>query len=377
MDFRFCVQDPTDPDTTYLYEEIVGAALGATSWRGLYAFATRSGVNQLIEDQAVDDFIAGGGQIDLLVGIDAITNRQTLERLQQLEAAHATFRPRVFWNETGALFHPKLSHFVYADGRETLICGSGNLTPNGLQHNFEAYSVISAAVGEHIDMAAMNDFLIRQAANIRAIDDAALERAARNIVRPIAGAVRPARSAPIVVPRPRKRIITPVTPRPASAGVVDRILISQVPAAGGRWAQVHFNGDVISNYFRVTDRGKQRVYLTHIDAAGLRSEEQEVRPVVYSQTNKNHKIEIAAAKGQAYPTGKPPLLLLRERQVRSFDYMLLMPGDAGYAQLNRLVTTMPSLGKGLKRVITSLAQLAAAWPACPLLVTNTEAEREI
>ena len=50
MEIDFCIQDPSDPDTTYLYEAIVGAANGATAWRGVFAFATQDGVDWLFED---------------------------------------------------------------------------------------------------------------------------------------------------------------------------------------------------------------------------------------------------------------------------------------------------------------------------------------
>ena len=169
MDFQFCMQDPTDPETRYLYEAIIGAAAEATTWRGVYAFASRDGVNHLIEDPAIQEFMHKGGEIDLIVGIDAVTNLQTLERLQELEACLQRFRPRVFWNATSGLFHPKISHFGYADGRKTLIVGSGNFTPGGLMHNFEGYIVISVNADEVIDLSSLDVFLARHAGDIRAM----------------------------------------------------------------------------------------------------------------------------------------------------------------------------------------------------------------
>lgn len=367
MDFEFCVQDPTDPGTRYLYEAIIGAAAEATTWRGMYAFATRGGVDQLIEDPIVHEFMRRGGEIDLIVGIDAVTNRQTLERMQALEAKHQRFHPKVFWNTTSGLFHPKISHFGYADGCKKLIVGSGNLTPGGLRHNFEGYSVISGGQRDAFDLSSLDAFIGRHEADIRPIDQEALERAALNVVRPIAGA-----------PRPR----APQQPRPAEirAPVVhgvrlDRVLIAQVPAAGGRWSQVHFNTQITEQYFRVTNVAGQRVYLTSINAAGLRGEE-EVRPVVFSQANGNHKIEIAAAKGLDYPVS-PPLLVFRERQVRCFDYMLLMPDSPGYGALLDVSRVLPTIGRGLRRAITDIRTLAQAWPACPLLTTAEELEQTV
>ena len=357
MDFEFRIQDPADPETRYLYEAIIGAATQATTWRGMYAFATRGGVDQLIEDPVVHDFMKRGGTIDLIVGIDAVTNRQTLERMQELETRHAAFRPRVFWNGTRGLFHPKISHFGYADGRKKLIVGSGNLTPGGLMHNFEGYSVISGGRRETLDLSSLDAFLARHAADIRPIDQEALERAALNIVRPVAGVPRPG------VPQPRP----PAVPA-ARAAVLDRVLVAEMPGAGGRWSQAHLNAAVIQEYFRVTDLATQRTYLTHVDAGGIRGEEK-VRRIIYSRSNKNYKVEISAAKGKDYPTAGHPMLIFRERQVRCFDYVLLMPGDPGYAETVALSQALSRLGRGFRRSITDLPTLARAWPGCPLLTT--------
>jgi hypothetical protein len=58
-------------------------------------------------------------------------------------------------------------------------------------HNFEAYSVISASPREALDVSSLDEFIARHAGNIRTIDQEALERAARNLVQPIARSVRP------------------------------------------------------------------------------------------------------------------------------------------------------------------------------------------
>jgi hypothetical protein len=378
MVLRFCIQDPTHIETTYLYEAILAAAVEATGWRGVYAFASRDGVDHLIEDPVVHNFMDAGGEVDLLVGIDAVTNRSTLERLAELERQNPRFRPKVFWNASSGLFHPKISHFTYEDGRRTLIVGSGNLTPGGLANNFEGYTIVSVDTPGELDVSALDDFLVRHAADIGSIDDEALERAARNLVTSIRGARRaggmiiPRRHRPraggIIIPR-RQRPRAAAVPVAAPVAEFDRILIAQVPAAGGRWSQVHFNTDVVRDYFRITDLITQRVYLTHVEPNGIRGEV-EVRPCIFSQTNRNHKIEIGAAKWRDYPDAGPPVLAFRELQVRTFDYVLLMPGEDGYDPLMDMTRRLPSIGRGFPRVITDIDTLAHAWPDCPLLLAS-------
>ena len=365
MQIEFCIQDPSHPETTYLYEAIIRAAEGAASWRGVYAFATRDGVNWLFEEPIINQLVVNGGEVDLLVGLDAITNRRALERLQELEVIHEHFRPRVFWNEIAALFHPKISDFTYADGGRTLIVGSGNLTPGGLMNNVEGYAVISAQRGETIDVSSLDDFLRRHADAIRPIDDEALERAERNLIRRIQDGQQTRRvafAAPPGTRRPRRLI--PVVGE-GRVVVADRILIAQVPKAGGRWSQVHLNADVVRQYFRMVDFETQRAYLTQVGMGGVRSD-LEVRQCVFSQSNKNHRIEFGAATGREYPE-TTPVLVLRERQLRVFDYMLLFPTAEGYTEAFELTNTLPSVGRGVPRVITDMDTLEGAWPECPLL----------
>ncbi len=78
-----------------------------------------------------------------------------------------------------------LGPFVYEGGGRTLIVGSGNLTPGGLMNNFEAYTIVSVDRAGEFDVSALDEFLARHAEEIRSIDDEVLERAARNLVRPI------------------------------------------------------------------------------------------------------------------------------------------------------------------------------------------------
>ena len=353
MRVTVAMQDPTFLGTTYHYEAILAAVPTAAIWRGFYAFATRDGVDHLMEEDVVHELIARGGKIELVVGLDAITNRKTLERLRELEHQHPNFSPRVFWNETQALFHPKLSDFTLTDGRRTLIIGSGNLTPGGLRTNYEAYTVINTDQDDELDLASLLDFSRRHASQITPIDDRALERAELNRPHSLRRSVRSNVSRPPDIPS------SPPTE-------FDRILVAQVPKAGGRWAQVHFNSEVIQSFFNVRHHESDRLYLSQVLPQGQR-DSIEVRRCVYSEVNKNYKIEIGAAKGYQYPSNdRRPLLLFFERQLRTFDYLLLMPGDTGYEQVSDLSNDLPPLGRGLRRSITDTRTLSQTWAECPL-----------
>ena len=360
MDCEFHLQDPTSPGTVYLLEAIFKALHGAESCTGLFAFASRGGVDSLIEDPETQAFL-GQSTLALVVGIDAVTNRRALERLQELEQKHERLNVHVFLNPTDALFHPKVARFDYPDGRRSMIVGSGNLTPGGLRQNFEAFSVTRTEADETLDLPSWDRFLTDHAADIRVIDEETLERAAQNVMR----GRRPRRD---VEPEPG----VPPTVEPMVSDVelpvgrTDRFLVAQVPGAGDRWRQVHFNSAVIDQFFRVQHGTMQRVYLVECRQDGTFAD-QEVRPCVYSQTNKNLKIEIASHHGFPYPDTGPPIAVFRELQARSFAYMLLMPGDPGYDAMLTLNKNLAPIGLGVPRVITDAAAVSGAWPECPLV----------
>ena len=335
-----------------------------TSCGGIFAFASRSGVDSLIVDPEIQDFLLESS-MSLIVGIDAITTRSTLVRLQELEQEIERLSVRVFRNPTNALFHPKVARFEYPDGRRTLIVGSGNLTPGGLRQNFEAFSIMRADAGELLDVTSWDRFLTEHAADLRAIDESALERAARNTLR---GDQRHRNIEP--------NFVDPVDIANSAVGTLadidltmgraDRFLVAQVPKAGGRWHQIHFNREVIEEFFRVRYDTAQRVFLVECRHDGTFAEP-EVRPCVYSHANQNLKIEIASHHGEPYPDAGRPIIICRERQVRSFVYMLLMPGESGYDEMLALSEALPSIGRGVPRVITDIASIRRVWATSPLI----------
>ena len=367
MDCQFHLQDPTSPHTVYLFEAIIEeAARGPESCTGLFAFASSAGVDSLVGDPEIQDFL-GRSTLALLVGIDAVTNPPTLERLQELERRHERLSVRVFRNPTDALFHPKVARFDYADGRRSLIVGSGNLTPGGLRQNFEAFTVVRAAAGETLDVSSWRRFFTDHGADIRAVDDEILQLAARNVLR----GRRPHHD---IEPEPGATPVREPTDPDIElpVGRADRFLVAQVPGRKPRpgqkprWRQGQFNREVIDRFFRVRPGTSQRVFLRECRQDGTFAEEKP-RRCVYSNVNKNLRIELASHRGAPYPDTGRPIAVFRELQVRSFAYMLLMPGEPGHEGMSRLTDSLESVGRGLPRVIATGADVRAAWPECPLI----------
>ena len=121
-----------------------------------------------------------------------------------------------------------------------------------------------------LDVSALDEFLERHSEAVRSIDDQALARAEQNLIRRVNQGQQAGRVNISSPPWTRR----PVRLAPTRIGVgvarMDRILIAQVPKAGGRWSQVHFNADVVREYFRLVDFGTQRVYLSQVGSGGVR-----------------------------------------------------------------------------------------------------------
>jgi HKD family nuclease len=354
MEYTLHIQDPTDPNCLYLYEAIVRQVTSGSleSWHGIFAFATGGAVRNLFqEDPDVVNFINSGGEVSLLVGIDAVTNVSALTELARLTAAHGTFEANVFFNPTKGLFHPKMSLFRHRDGRVVLIVGSGNLTPKGLRKNIEGYSIAVGSEEELASIAVWEDFLQRHINDIGEIDERALEQARQNqaAIRTRKDKAREAEPEEPVVAEEETRDDEEEEELELEPTPNARVLVAQVPAAGGRWHQVHFNKAVVD-----------------VKSDGVLGIE-EVRPVILSEHNLNYKIEVAARRDAKYPTGGlPPIIVFRELGLRDFRYILLLPDEEGYEEMHRLTTTLPSVGKGLPRVITTYDNLKNVWPDCPL-----------
>jgi hypothetical protein len=143
------------------------------------------------------------------------------------------------------------------------------------------------------------------------------------------------------------------------------VLLAQVPKAGGRWKQVHFNMEVARQFFRLSPSDDRRVTLERVDNQRY-IHEPIPRPLVLSEVNRNCKIEFDFGDLRDYPDNGVPLLAVLELDVRTFRYLLLTPGDSGYGAMMELNGDLPSIGRGLPRVMTTLDEVELRWAECPL-----------
>lgn len=145
-------------------------------------------------------------------------------------------------------------------------------------------------------------------------------------------------------------------------------LIRHVPKAGDRSRQVHFNMDILKNYFKLV--AGDSLYLQQLNNI-YSPKEIESRTIVLSAANMNVKIEINGASilNNHYPTdeNKRPILIFKRINPTFFEYMLVMNGDNGYNELNTYLLSVTPKGKSLPYKILSEENLLAIWDDCPLV----------
>jgi len=139
-------------------------------------------------------------------------------------------------------------------------------------------------------------------------------------------------------------------------------LVAEVPGAGGRWAQVHFNLDVMRRFFHLEPGKPKSVTLERINSHGT-VQSRSARQLVFSTENSNAKLEFDFSPLPAYPgVATKPVLVVVEASYLTFRFRLVMPGEDGYDQLVSLLGAGPSVGKGVRRRLVSLDEIEAFWP---------------
>lgn len=143
-------------------------------------------------------------------------------------------------------------------------------------------------------------------------------------------------------------------------------LVAEVPGAGGRWAQVHFNLDVMRRFFHLEPGKPKSVTLERISASGTLVSRSS-RQLVFSTENSNAKLEFDFAPLPAYPgRATKPILVVVEASYLTFRFRVVMPGDSGYTELTSLLAAGRSVGKGVTRRLVTLDEVEAFWPAASL-----------
>lgn len=364
MKYELKVQDPA-AGHSLLFDEVVKIARKGkvVRLRAFFGFLTGAGLNALLKNSDVASVLLGS-EVEMLVGLDAVTDRPGLDGLLQLERKNSRFKAQVIHNTRGHLVHPKMLVAEYDDGSSVAVVGSNNLTGTGLRKNVEGYTIASFDPGEQLDLSDWNAFIQNWGGLITQIDNEALNSADQNRILGGAGAAVTTRTQQH--PSPRVAVSDGHVHEPVVSGIHDPqelVLVAQIPKAGNRWPQVHYSASVIRDYFQVTAG-------THVFLREHNSSNVEKPQVVFSVANKNYKIELgAASRAGAYPSkGRPVVVFRREsNRYRRHRYVLLMPKSSGHTQMTKLATTaFRGRANQVRRAIVPISQVFKVWPSCPL-----------
>ncbi len=321
----------------------------------LIAFATLSGVQLLGPEPGgvLYQFLDNGNEVDWIVGVDAVTTADALEALRDLSNIFPTnCTIRVFESQNRTLFHPKFYLFEKDTGEGFLLGGSNNLTGGGLVSNTE-YSF-----REDVTQA---DFAARK----QVFDDiAAIQAAVHPITPNLLQQLRGRRQQEIRSVRASRS--TPLMTVVSGGEAESPVLLRAVNRGSGRLSQVQFAVEVMQQFFGLSTGG-ETVRLQELQANGALGPI-EVRPLTFPQRNRNRRLQIRALNGKIYPaSGQWPILIFQEiKPADLYRYVLLMPGDPGYAALETHLSALPPRGNQTPWDITTADQVLTLWPGYPV-----------
>jgi len=326
----------------------------------LIAFMTLNGLLKIGvgSEGALNKFIKRKNtRLQWIIGIDQITTPEALDILRNSISPYSKRHSIwAFKSPPGHLFHPKVYMFITSEMTGTVLIGSNNITPGGLSNNYE----VSVRLNDlsPISIKRWNKLWNRTLLFknlLFEIDDDLLSEVRNRRIFEIKNRIMTKPSIPdIEVEMP---IESPI------------ILIREVPRASGRVSQVHFTKDIIENYFHL--RLGSSMHLKFQEFRYSHITEIEERPLVYSEINKNPKIELEGAKTliDSYPEDDEdrPLLIFERIEKNFYRYMLLLPDDDGFTELSEFLSINYRRGRAsLKFNFINIETMLKVWPGYPM-----------
>ena len=417
------------PGTSPLLDAIEDCAADCELVGGMFAFSTKAGVELFLDLPEIQALLTRGGLVRLTVGVDAITNGETLLYLRERMAAAGTrLQVRAYVHPWPGTFHPKYMWFVRGN-QVKVIAGSGNLTPSGLgcapttrpTGNWEAFLIqeLDSASSAHF-LQSIEDWLTRatNAGHLLEVDHPrSLARGAANsrvrFVRPPRdgeetqggddGATGDAAAAPAalppIVPWPlppgatpaRARTRTPTTRAagPAAGGKAP-------PGAGGEASAVArarppalpvppaepgaFVREVSRNRSGQNDVGIEglrffgyrkdeatTVLLQYVDLGN--NVEAPIQRHLFENASDNFRVEMPQIAQLPYDVGPKDermIMVAVRLDDRTFRYTIVPVTHPSYATLSSFLHTKSNARAGqMRKAFVDSGELAGSWPEGP------------
>lgn len=362
------------PGTAKLLETIDAAAANATCGGGIFAFASKGGIDALFACSNISNMFAQDRPFRLIVGIDAITNAESLLCLgDKLNQFPDSLTVNVFFHENpNSIFHPKFSWFQHKSGLR-LVTGSGNLTLRGLGQittgnppsgNWEAFSVQSL-VGNDATSAnrQINDWLTQQhnAGTLCSLDDERVrDRAMSNGRVRFSPVLPPTRqSTPSGAPVPSANAV----PVDGVEFATPEVLVREIPK--NRTGQADVGKGALTEFFGYEGVAKN-VYIQHVSESNTLGPVDSIR--LFVNESDNYRLELRAIADLKYVIGKDDsrmILVATKLDRRSFRYTILPITAHDYRQVAALLGPLPQGRRFMREVRISPEALLAAWTNAP------------
>lgn len=368
----------------------------------MVAYAKLSGVYRLLP--YLKRFHEKGGKVRFVIGIDQ--QNTTYDALYQLSQVSDSLS--IFHSENiSQTFHIKC-YWLMGEDECWYAIGSNNLTAGGLFSNYELSTANSFSEEEampvneeleeiykiYADPSSVcsheltDDFLtrlleyryvVKEIQQRKALAESAKQTSrSRTDIKLFGNEVFPAPSLSEEFKRSKtkkdtsdkdqeKKEIQQIKPSETDPEkYTNNYLIRLVPRAGGRSKQVHFTVDLLEKYFCL--KPGDGILVQEMYPSGHVGEIEQ-RQIVFSQKNRNVKIELAGASilDTNYPTNLKtrPVLVVKKVNSNLFVYMILMDGDEGYDAINARLMGMPA-GRSLPYEVIDESTMFSLWGNCPI-----------
>lgn len=360
------------PGTKKLLKALDAAARKADCGGGVFAFATKGGIEALLACPNIMHMLEHQRPFHLIVGVDAITNVEALLYLsEKVDLFKGALKANVFFHGTpGNTFHPKFSWFIQENVLK-LLTGSGNLTLSGLgkfptkgSHfgNWEAFSLQNFTTKFVVVKKQIDDWLAEQSklGTLCKLDDErvremAMFNARTRIVRP------PSVGKPPLVPVPVDGVEFE-TPE---------VLVREL--SSNRLGQADVGRAALVEFFGYIEGQKKKIFIQHVSSAN------QLGPVLedhlFVNASSNYRLELRAITGLGYAAaravasdGSHLILVATKLDHRSFRYTILPVTSVDHSQVKALLEPLPAKikkGRHMREVRVTPDQLLAAWPKAP------------
>jgi hypothetical protein len=367
------------PGTTKLLDAMNEAAADATAGGGVFAFASKGGIDALFAQPNIARMLRRQRRFQLIVGVDAITNAEALLCLSEKVVEFRSLSVKVFFHENPAsTFHPKFSWFQQGANLR-LVTGSGNLTKRGLGQlavaagaspgNWEAFSI--QMMRDNDAMAALADisnWLDSQQTlgTLCSLDDERVrERAMANGRMRFASATPRARVRVRPAPAPAATEIQ-VAPVDGIAFSTPEILVREIPR--NRSGQADVGKKALTEFFGY-EGSEKKVFVQYVS---LDNVAKPVEPILlFVNQSKNYRLELHEIAELEYELGEDDgrmIVVATKLDLRSFRYTILPVTAPDYDAVTQLLGPIPPTrgrSRPMRESFVSSTELRAAWHNAP------------